>query len=88
MMCSRFHKFTFLITFFYIFVRVKVKLSLYRPIGVQKVEAFRISRHMKVVRLSALSTGRLYRQERSPVFICVSGWVNPRAIVRPEGLRR
>jgi hypothetical protein len=56
------------------------------PWGFQEVEApeFLDNRHKKVVRLSALRTGRLYSQEGFLVLFSIR--VDPRTTMRPEGL--
>jgi hypothetical protein len=43
-----------------------VKQALYRPLGLQEVETLRLldSLHMKVIRLTALRTGRMYPPTR------------------------
>ena len=54
--------------------------------GFQEAQAprFQDSRHKKGVRLSALRTGRLRNIPGTQFYW--GGWVDPRAIVRPEGL--
>jgi hypothetical protein len=77
------------IYYVHVFTKVKVKPSRYKPGQApwfQKADGpgFLYNRHMKVVRLSALRTGRLYPQDGFLVLMSVTGCVDPRTTMRPE----
>jgi len=75
--------------YLFIYLFVNVNQSPYRPEvprGFQEVKVPRWQWPRMVVRLSALRTGRFYPQEMLLVLISVRSWVDPRAIVRTEGL--
>jgi hypothetical protein len=64
-----------------------LKISNYRPLGLQGVEVSRISRHYNVMVVwSELGTGHHYTQEIFLVLVSVRDLVNLIAIMQPEGL--
>jgi hypothetical protein len=84
------HEWKILCCFWWISM-LKVSWFLYRldrSLGYRQAETprFHDCRYMKLVRLSALSTGHLYSPEISLIIIYFGGWVDPRVILRPDGL--
>jgi hypothetical protein len=67
-------------------VVVKVKLSLYRPLGLREVEASTFSDIRVIDGGEVVSFTRFLPPGRFLVIISVGGWVDPRAMVRLEGL--
>jgi len=61
-----------------------ISFSLDRPFRLQEIEVPKISRQWAHEGCKVVS--RLYPQEISLVFMSVRGWVDPRAVVQPEGL--
>jgi len=72
--------------------RAEVKTIFVQPrtslLGLQEFETLRFpgSRNMKVVRLSGLGTGRIYRHKIFLILIYIRGCADPKAIVSPERL--
>jgi hypothetical protein len=69
--------------------KVKVKLSHYRPWGFRRLRLpeFLDNRHLRVVGLSALRTGRLYPQEIFLVLISVKRLSRPQGHTSARGIK-
>jgi len=75
----------------YLNIAVTKAIPLHARTSLEGSRSFRLIefldiRHTKVVRLSALCSGRLYPQKISLVLIYVGGWVDPLVIVRSKGV--
>ena len=73
-------------TKWYLFIRIFIAIS--RPLGLQEVETPRFldNRDLKIIKLSALRTGRLYPPGDTLVLLRVRSSVDPTAVMRPDGL--